>query len=195
MGQYYKPYIKRGDEEFILYSWDYGSGLKLMEHSWIGNQFVNAVYTLIENEPAKVGWIGDYSDDVGVDEGLYKKVWGTDNNCTKVEPKDFFKSPNGEHIGRGYLLNNTKYEYIDLAKYYDLAKFSFKYSDGEDWWCVNPLPLLTAIGNGQGGGDYYEDYPNFNMVGYWYLDEIEYCTDYYPTDFADITEDVIFQEV
>ena len=41
MGQYYKP-INLDDKQW-LYSHDFGDGLKLMEHSWIGNDFVGAV--------------------------------------------------------------------------------------------------------------------------------------------------------
>ena len=45
MGQYYKP-VNTEDLSF-LYSHAYDSGLKLMEHSWIGNDFVGAVMSLM----------------------------------------------------------------------------------------------------------------------------------------------------
>ena len=41
-------------------------------------------------------------------------------------------------------------------------------------------PLLTAIGNGRGGGDYHDEYPNFDIVGSWAMNEI-YFTYSLPT--------------
>jgi len=32
---------------------------------------------------------------------------------------------------------------------------------------ANPLPLLTALGNGRGGGDYYDNLPDSDKVGIW----------------------------
>ena len=39
-----------------------------------------------------------------------------------------------------------------------------------DNWCIHPLPLLTAIGNGLGGGGYRED--DAWQVGMWANDVI-----------------------
>lgn len=48
MGQYYMPTLISQDGTIhSLYSHFYGNGLKLMEHSYIGNDFVNAVCTQI----------------------------------------------------------------------------------------------------------------------------------------------------
>jgi hypothetical protein len=43
-----------------------------------------------------------------------------------------------------------------------------------DGWCIHPLPLLTCIGNGYGGGDYMRPTPSsdYDMVGAWAWDEI-----------------------
>lgn len=52
-------------------------------------------------------------------------------------------------------------------------KFRHDDDDPEDeFWCVNPLPVLTACGNGRGGGDYRDD-DDIN-VGSWAFDLIEY---------------------
>lgn len=50
----------------------------------------------------------------------------------------------------GYLINVSKHEYIDISHYLsDCGK------DGEKIYdIIHPLPILTAVGNGQGGGDY-----------------------------------------
>lgn len=39
-------------------------------------------------------------------------------------------------------------------------------------WTVHPLPLLTAEGNGRGGGDYHEQNPDIELVGTWARDSI-----------------------
>lgn len=65
MGQYYTPIIldEDGKIEYHLSSWDFNNGLKLMEHSWLGNEFVAAVESLLAQEaPRRVVWAGDYAD-------------------------------------------------------------------------------------------------------------------------------------
>lgn len=73
MGQYYNPSILKTNHKLAknpvavsLYSWDFGNGLKLMEHSWAGNNFVGAFVHLIgENSPyfgQPCVWAGDYAD-------------------------------------------------------------------------------------------------------------------------------------
>lgn len=73
MGQYYNPSILKTNHKLAknpvavsLYSWDFGNGLKLMEHSWVGNNFVGAFIHLIgENSPyfgKPCVWGGDYAD-------------------------------------------------------------------------------------------------------------------------------------
>lgn len=73
MGQYYNPSILKTNHKLAknpvavsLYSWDFGNGLKLMEHSWAGNNFVGAFIHLIgENSPyfgKPCVWGGDYAD-------------------------------------------------------------------------------------------------------------------------------------
>jgi len=64
MGQYYKP--ANLDKKEWLYSHDYDSGLKLMEHSWMENPFVLAVERLLIPGGAwyktRLVWGGDYSE-------------------------------------------------------------------------------------------------------------------------------------
>ena len=64
MGQYYRTLLvfEDGLEECVNAN-QYDNGVKLMEHSWVGNNFVNAVLGAIENNPARVAWIGDYAVD------------------------------------------------------------------------------------------------------------------------------------
>lgn len=66
------------------------------------------------------------------------------------------------------IVNHTKKQYIDLGEWWELCHFYDKYN-GYDW-CIHPLPLLTACGNGLGGGDYCG--LNEKMCGYWAFDYI-----------------------
>ena len=191
MGQYYKPYIKNDDGEFTFRAQDYGCGSKLMEHSWLGNEYVNAALTMIEETPSIVAWVGDYAIDECIEQSIYDKVWSIDvNKClpelADIDVKLFFMFYD-EIIGEGYLINHTKGEYISLKDYQEIASY--------DGWCVNPLPRLTAIGNGQGRGDYSGGFPNSHMVGCWALNKIEFNLKEYPSEYADITEIVVFKEV
>ena len=56
MGQYYKPVLLEdySDTPFLsFYSHDYGNGSKLMEHSWVGNDFVAVVESRLANSPKR----------------------------------------------------------------------------------------------------------------------------------------------
>lgn len=142
------------------------SGLKLTEHSWIGNDFVNGVMEEIEGDPSQVAWIGDYAnmdDDFKGDykKSIYDKAWNV-----KIEEMPFIKVP--EQHKDGFIVNHSKRQCIDLEEY--IEKNTVK-----DWGALHPLPLMTAIGNGLGGGDYCGC--NSNLVGSWALDTIEYAHD------------------
>lgn len=55
------------------------------------------------------------------------------------------------------------------------------------------MSLLTAIGNGRGGGDYFGE--NSNKVGSWAWNIIEITDDDYEkiSEYKDITDQVIFR--
>lgn len=139
------------------------NGVKLTEHSWMGNRFVNGVIEEIEGNPSRVAWVGDYADEDGDFNDLYtredyERIWGEDS----IDESPFKRMP--EVHKEGYLVNHTKGHYLDLARYVSLNEI------GD--WCIHPLPLLTAIGNGRGGGDYRGF--NMDMAGAWAMDVIEY---------------------
>lgn len=185
MGQYYKPILIHEDgAEISAYSHDFDNGLKLMEHSWIGNNFVNAVLHEIVDEPTRVAWIGDYSngavcDGCNLGGGFitsasdflekYNSVWGG-HGFTRFIQSDAPKFELNKQIKDCYLVNTTKQCYIDLAEYIKQNSVSGLYGS-PDVWCVNPLPLLTCIGNGMGGGDYRGD-TGKDDVGSWAFDKI-----------------------
>ena len=154
MGQYYKPAFLAKNGKSVkswIYSHDYGSGLKLMEHSWIKNDFVGAVEEQLTPHgkfyKSKLVWAGDYADN---EEGSKSNVYGRCKDKNQIKPHGGMVDP----IYR-YIVNHTKKEYVDKMEVPD-----------NDGWRIHPLPLLTCEGNGRGGGDY--GYPDDNnIVGSW----------------------------
>ena len=151
MGQYYKPINLESGQ--WLYSHDYGSGLKLMEHSWIGNQFVGAAMkVMIEGGPwykKPIVWCGDYYNEEGEED-----YYGHADDDMKIRPEESLSEK--EQLD-AILVNHTTKEYVLYSKM----------AGDLDGWRINPLPLLTALGNGRGGGDYYDNQPDSDKVGIW----------------------------
>ena len=184
MGQYYKPLLIAEDgTKQTAYSHDYDNGLKLMEHSWVGNNFVNAVLANLDSNPQRLAWIGDYADNVITGEcdlgdgfinnreefmELFNSVWGEASTLTPNIDKSMPEYKLSNKNADCFIVNLTKKCYIDMEKY--VAENGKDEGDGHIW-CVNPLPLLTSVGNGQGGGDYNGYDPEYD-VGSWAFDKI-----------------------
>jgi len=188
MGQYYKYLtIDKNNKAFSTESWDFDNGAKLTEHSWIGNKYVNACLNTIYKNPCKVAWIGDYadssknlSDKIKKFRPYFKLAWSANDildNSTPEEIIDF-----NEENANYFLINHTKQTYLDLAKYIKNSTFTPSWADSS--WCINPLPILTACGNGLGGGDYYGS--DMKYVGTWAFDEIEF-TNEKPENYKEVT--------
>lgn len=154
MGQYYRVYLQEestGNEKILNRNVDGEYTMaKLMEHSWIGNTFVDAVCALLYQTPQKIAWVGDYADESEV----YEKVWESDGE--DVHATNF-------KLDGKYIVNHTKKMYIEFDEY------KIKNEDSEGW-TVHPIPLLTCIGNGRGGGDYRGQ--SMEIVGDWYMNVI-----------------------
>ena len=210
MGQYYRPIILREKNGRFssqgFYAHMYHNGLKLTEHSYCGNGFTETVVGELYNKPGRLAWIGDYTekgDMLELNSGAaifehvflrhYKKFhcdidWKKSRdddsrfiNCNYDFPKEI-----RTHRGR-FILNHDKKIYIDLEEY---EKNNLPCQEGEGWK-FHPLPLLTAVGNGRGGGDFAgigeED------VGCWAGDLIE-AQDVRPDGYQDVTSEINFQE-
>jgi len=172
MGQYFKAVIAKGDnKEFQVrdvvacwYAGDFG-GAKLMEHSYVGNDFVGIVTDkLAEIGPARLRWTGDYGDENA-------KLYGTHEYNGKVYENNLFQATEDMNIedddwsGKKYRfgINHDKKEYFDLQ---DCPEDSYGY-------IVHPLPLLCCDSNGRGGGDFnQEDHPSYNLIGSWAGDTV-----------------------
>ena len=192
MGQYYMPYIKslRDKKEMSVYSHQFESGLKITEHSWIGNYMCNQVYNWILDNPSIVAWIGDYAEfemlnnKSYIDEKQWNRIrnaiWGGDKNKFLQKPdSDLFEFDFNKNW---YLVNETKKQFLDMKEF-------IKKCGDEEWGCLSPLSLLTAVGNGQGGGDYWGR--NQDKVGIWAFDTIQ-ITETKPAEYEEI--DITFIE-
>jgi len=157
MGQYYQVIILAEknvtDKDYIRFFIDIWGGIKLTEHSYLENPFVNAVEFLLSPlgslYKSRIVWAGDYADAEENSENLYHLAHSKENSSKEYEPK-----PEKLSKEYKYIVNHTKKQYIDKSKYLD----------------IHPLPLITAEGNGRGGGDYHGSHED--KIGSWARDVI-----------------------
>ena len=135
---------------------------KLLEHSWWQNAFVNAFSEFLYNEPSRVAWVGDYADEPDDFDfpncsafyvPYYGEVWGDSVSAIGVSSTNFT-------LDGKFLLNHDTKQFVDLDAY--KAACTDKHG-----WCIHPLPLLTAVGNDRGSGDFHEGNTGFEFVGSW----------------------------
>ena len=216
MGQYYMPTSM--DEKEQVYSHDFGSGLKLVEHSYIGNDFVNTVMLLLLDTASakkfgethkdetdrwviwdKIGswsgkkfiWAGNYSD--GDPELPPKMIDGV-----PVEINWFAIDNNIEVPFKEILLGVPFYRGLFIfnhskREYIDMWEY-ISNAPVSDWGSIiHPLPLLTCAGNGRGGGDYRG---KNKRVGSWAKNKISISTEGFPDDddWNDVTGECYFKE-
>ncbi len=200
MGQYYSPIILKEDKKTPIgfaCSHDFGSGLKLMEHSWMKNDFVGFIESLlIKDSPfhkSPIVWAGDYADeepfenipkkvvDALVEDGYeLEKIQKHGANLYSIATNSAVKLQSSTNMvlkskDKRYLVNHDKKVFVDKTKVP-------KDSDG---WQIHPLPLLTCEGNGRGGGDYRGD---SSLVGSWARDiiSVEGLKSEIPKDYTEV---------
>lgn len=174
MGQYYRPTnITKGES---IYPHDYGNGLKLMEHSYIGNNFVNTVEQLLLTDWSgdEIVWAGDYADEETGGENLYTMYR---ENTVKPEEEE-------ERKMYRYIVSLTSKEYVDMEVVIASEENVAWVHKGEKIR-IHPLPLLLADGNGRGGGDYHSSF-NSENVGRWAKERIV-LADEVPADYVEIS--------
>jgi len=169
MGQYYYPLILGADGKVLVWmsAHAYNNGLKLMEHSYIGNNFVSTFeYGLTPAgiyHKSRVVWAGDYADnEPDQPHNLYRLC----NDYNQVNPS---KQDTTKYK---FVVNHTKQLFVDKSKIVGKK--------------IHPLPLLTAEGNGRGGGDYHGDSP---LIGSWARDVIS-VEESAPADFEELLFDL-----
>jgi len=170
MGQYYQVIIlgeeQKNNPEIIRIFMEPWYGAKLLEHSYINNDFVNAIEFLLSPEgifyKSRIVWAGDYADpEKGSNTNLY--------NMTYQFSSKEFKSSTIILKEYKYIINHTKKLYVNKDKYN----------------LYHPLPLLVAEGNGRSGSDYV-DKPDEDFVGMWARDIISIEKDK-PEDCIELT--------
>ena len=178
MGQYYTPVLKDKNNNFeYYYSHDYDNGLKLMEHSYINNNFVERIVKRLLNNPMRIAWVGDYADEEDFKQNLDHK--DLQDFIHVAEKESAFKKGSFDTLDdmecsiRLYMINHTKKLYISMYDYF-IDNVKRERNSWDYGFCIHPLPLLTALGNGKGGGDYRGC--NANIVGCWAGDLIEFGT-------------------
>jgi hypothetical protein len=188
MGQYYKP-VNLDTMEY-LYSHDFDNGLKLMEHSYIGNNFVGAVERLLSPEGpwhrCRLVWAGDYAD-----EGEFLPEGATMNdddgkpftpnvyqyakkNISGFECDDDWNAPYEVRQAKAKkatekFLSGLPEAGTILVNWTKKVCLDLTKEKNDTDWIIHPLSLLTCSGNGRGGGDYRGD---SDVVGTWAGDEI-----------------------
>ena len=182
MGQYYTAYVVDDNGHVKSFSpHNIGCGAKLTENGYLSSPFVNSVLREILNAPKRVAWVGDYIDCIENKE-LISRI----KNYIKVDyGTDCFPQPlnfkNIEDYAGWYLLNHDKKECINISKFVNknarIMIGEYELADGQkkkdlDIFCMSPLALLTACGNGYGCGDYKGT--DESEVGRWALDRIEF---------------------
>jgi hypothetical protein len=189
MGQYYTPIILKEDKKTPIgfaYSHDFGSGLKLMGHSWMKNDFVGFIESLLKRgmpfHKSSIVWAGDYADEEPF-ESIPKQVIDSlvvsgydlaglqkdganlqsiaEHSAPKLRPNthkiEDFKIHKASETR--YLVNHDKKQFVDKTKV----------PTDSDGWKIHPPPLLTCEGNGRGGGDFRGE---SDLVGSWARDTI-----------------------
>jgi hypothetical protein len=159
MGQYYHALIltekAEADKEHIraaIHAFMFNNGMKLVEHSYIKNNFMSAVEYLLSPlgmfYKSRLVWAGDYADPEPESE---------DNLHRLAEGKEFAPHlpANYSEIMENYnfIVNHTKKQYVT-----------------KPGRVYHPLSLLTAEGNGRGGGDYHGSCED--LIGTWARDVI-----------------------
>lgn len=195
IGQYYMPCLATEDStrteftpEFYAYSHDMGEGLKLMEHSWIDAALPRTIMSALEGMPRRVVWAGDYADPepgTVTDENkyglnLYVLASGDDESVTSVTKL----VPHAEAAPR-YLINHDQMMYVDID---NCPGHVYYWTQGREY-TVHPLPLLTAEGNGRGGGD-WRGGQGSEFIGTWARDVIS-TSDEKPADYLEFRPNFI----
>lgn len=178
MGQYYAIMVddeKKGERVF------YPDMLKLMEHAYTNNEVAQAVTYELRN-PVRVAWLGDYGDDA-TDNPVLLKYWETAwKYCKRDAPEGF-----DTFEDKKFVVNYDKKEYMDIAEYMNKCEYE------DEGRAIFPVAILTSVGNGLGGGDFYPDPTSTKeLIGAWAGDLLQ-ITDKVPEGFKKISP--VFREM
>jgi len=158
MGQYYYGVYLDVSGAVVGWMCPFFAGMKLMEHSYIGNEFVSTFEWELTPEgcfhKSSVVWTGDYAD---LEPDKKRNLYHICKNSKELEivgGADIKSTINYQ-----YLVNHTTRQFVNKSK---IPKDS-------DGLRIHPLPLLTCEGNKRGGGDFYG---GSTLIGSWARDVI-----------------------
>jgi len=150
------------------------NGLKLMEHSYMGNDYVLGIMELLNNNAQQLVWLCDYHK--------------ADKNCkyTWDEMDDLsVKLETTLESNNYFIINHTKKVFIDMRK------LDEEYNSIGMEWKIHPLPILcNSDEQSMGGGDFHKE---DSRRATWCMDEIEVAL-LVPTEFLDVSQDCMFGE-
>lgn len=190
MGQYYRIFMcdEDGSHPYVVSSYEIDdNGAKLLEHSYYTNRFVEVALARLCTGCRRIWWMGDYAEEDDIPEDLrkYGSMTAWDDRIKTTVFNDGF-----DNDAKLYLANHDTHEYIDLLRVRELNKVP-------GWTAsIHPLPILTAVGNGRGGGDYHSG-SNMNMVGLWAGQRLEILQEIPEDNFfvwVDVSDDARFVE-
>jgi hypothetical protein len=178
MGQYYYCVFLAEDGKYIRAWLDplaHNNGMKLLEHSYVKNNFMLAVESNLGPNGAfymsRAVWAGDYAEpEAGSDTNLYTMC---------LDQKNKAIGPSHDAHEYSLIINHSKKLIID------------KTTLGKKYGLLHPLPLLTSEGNGNSGGDYSG--PNKELCGTWVRDIIS-MNDYAPLDYEQFVPEFSLEE-
>lgn len=175
MGQYYL--IANMDKKEYIES---NRFLKLMEWSYNRNPVVLKLEELLHEQwkGDRVYVIGDYADSenfgyhTDIVKKLEKEFLNEDESSLYFHIANHFKNVEYDeniHNDYRYIFNHNKKQYVDM-EHCPLEMMLGAFKDHGKWYhaTIAPLPLLLALGNGLGGGDYFGN--NKYLVGSWVED-------------------------
>lgn len=124
------------------------NGAKLVEHSYVGIPFMDAVEFMLSPNgmfyKSRLVWAGDYADPENSGDNLYTMAHQVEDKMVFLEKRTDCK----------FILNHTKKRFINKDTLGD----------------IHPLAILTAEGNGRGNGDYHGS--DEELCGSWARDVI-----------------------
>jgi len=172
MGAYYMACV--GKTRYCTH--ELGNGLKLMEHSYLNNNYCEAIEWKLLNKKKSLVWLCDYHEK----DMMTELTWNNTKEGSIKEAPDTYT----EHSPVKYIINHS------IQMYFEKQELS-KLLENEEWM-IHPLPILTNSDDGaMGGGDYHED---DSRRGTWCGHTIEVRTSDVPSSYKNITKDCIFKE-
>ena len=194
MGQYYRAVLGNADgnerkifdfNNMIVDGHKEMAGPKLLEMAWIGEGYADTIEHQLIGNPHRVAWIGDYANDLRPHNSPYETSYDkllancdgrnvpTYDEVWSKEPKPLVQLTQAPAMDweKYILVNYDRKEYIPMHNYLELATYEMECFNcttkkmEKGLFCLDPLVILTAVGNGEGSGDHYGDC--MDKVGAW----------------------------